>query len=79
MDDYKVLRALPGYTSHRDPVTKQMWIFNGSTFWTFDDAQVMADKGAYIRSQGLGGAMIWSMDGDTSNGELMTALDTALR
>ena len=79
MEDYKVLRSLTGYTTYRHPVTKQMWVFNGSTFWSYDDPQVMADKGAYIRSTGLGGAMIWSMDGDTATGELMTAVDNALK
>ena len=78
-EDYKVLGKVSGFTKHRDPVTKQMWIFNGTTFWSFDDAQVLADKGAYIKANNLGGAMIWSMDGDAANGELMSALDAALR
>ncbi len=78
-EDYKVLRNLPGYTKYRDPVTKQMWIFDGRTFWSYDDAQVLGEKAAYIKNQNLGGAMIWSMDGDTADGELMRALDTSLR
>lgn len=77
-EDYKVLRNLAGFTKHRDPVTKQMWIFDGRTFWSFDDPQVIADKSAYIKQEGLGGVMVWSMDGDTADGELMRALDAAL-
>ena len=77
-EDFKVLRSLPGYTSYRHPVTKQSWIFNGNTFWSFDDAQVLADKSAYIKANGLGGAMIWSLDGDSADGALMSALDAGL-
>ncbi|MFD4861143.1 hypothetical protein [Streptomyces atratus] len=32
----------------------------------------------YIRKHGLGGAMFWSLDGDTDDGEPMTAVDRGL-
>lgn len=76
INDYKMIKPLlgSGYTVHRDPVAGHAWLFNGSTFWTFDDPTEIARKTAWIKANGLGGAMIWSMDGDTPNGELMTAV-----
>ncbi|MER8094257.1 glycosyl hydrolase family 18 protein [Streptomyces goshikiensis] len=55
------------------------WLFDGSTPWTYDDPQVLRSKSRYVRDHGLGGAMFWSLDADTADGELMTAVDQALR
>jgi len=76
INDYKEIKPLlgSGYTVHRDTQSGHAWLFNGSTFWTFDDPTEIARKAAWIKANGLGGAMIWSMDGDTANGELMTAV-----
>ncbi|ALG11658.1 glycoside hydrolase family 18 chitinase [Kibdelosporangium phytohabitans] len=76
IEDYKLIKPLlnSGYQLHRDAVSGHAWLFNGSTFWTFDDPAEIARKTAWITANGLGGAMIWSMDGDTANGELMTAV-----
>nr|WP_042197030.1 glycoside hydrolase family 18 chitinase [Kibdelosporangium sp. MJ126-NF4]CEL22702.1 Chitinase [Kibdelosporangium sp. MJ126-NF4]CTQ89842.1 Chitinase (EC 3.2.1.14) [Kibdelosporangium sp. MJ126-NF4] len=76
IQDYKLIKPLlsSGYQLHRDTVSGHAWLFNGSTFWTFDDPTELARKSAWIKANGLGGAMIWSMDGDTPNGELMTAV-----
>jgi chitinase len=75
-NDYSVVKPLTGqgYTLRRASAQGTAWIFNGSTFWTFDDPQAMREKAAYIRNEGLGGAMVWSADGDTPNGELAAAL-----
>jgi chitinase len=54
------------------------WLFDGTTLWTYDDPQVLRTKTSYIRSHGLGGAMFWSLDRDTDDGELMTAVDQGL-
>ncbi|HEY8373043.1 MAG TPA: glycoside hydrolase family 18 chitinase [Pseudonocardiaceae bacterium] len=80
IEDYKKVRNLvgQGYTLHRDATAGHAWLFDGTTFWTFDDPVEMARKADYVRSQGLGGVMIWSVDGDTADGELMTALDSGL-
>lgn len=77
-EDYKVLKNAPG-TVFRDPTTRQMWKFDGSTFWSYDDPQVIADKTAYIRQKGLGGAMIWSLDGDDAGATLSRAVAAGLR
>jgi chitinase len=38
----------------------------------------VAQKTAYIKNNGLVGVMVWSLDGDTANGELTTAVHNGL-
>ncbi|MEV5612795.1 glycoside hydrolase family 18 protein [Streptomyces sp. NPDC052225] len=79
--DYKELKALAGsgtYTLHRDRRAGHAWLFDGTTLWTYDDPQVLARKSRYVRAKGLGGAMFWSLDGDTPDGELVRTVDRAL-
>ncbi|MYT21737.1 glycosyl hydrolase, partial [Streptomyces sp. SID7760] len=62
----------------RDRREGHAWLFDGSTLWTYDDPQVLRTKTEYIRENGLGGAMFWSLDADTPDGELITAVDRGL-
>ncbi|MFI1096780.1 glycoside hydrolase family 18 protein [Streptomyces sp. NPDC020917] len=80
-EDYHALKALAQsgtYTVHRDTKDGFAWLYDGTNFWTYDDPQVIAQKTAFIRAAHLGGAMVWSLDGDTSDGELMTAIHNGL-
>ena len=79
-EDYKVVKTLTtqGYTVHRDVRAGNSWISNGTTFWTYDDPAQILQKTAYIRSQGLGGAMMWSLDGDDANASLTRAVSAGL-
>jgi chitinase len=80
-EDYKALKKLADsgrYTVHRDRRGGHAWLFDGTTLWTYDDPQVLRAKTRYIREEGLGGAMFWSLDADTADGELMTAVDRGL-
>jgi chitinase len=80
-EDYKVLATLPaaGFTLYRDNRAGFAWLFDGTTFWTFDDPTVMRLKTAYIKRRGLGGAMVWSLDGDDANGTLIDTIHQGLR
>lgn len=80
-DDYKNVKNLvgSGYARRWDDTAKAAWLFNGDTFWTFDDAQVMTEKAGFVKSRILGGVGIWSMDGDDSQGSLMTAIAIGLQ
>jgi chitinase len=80
-EDYKVLATLPqqGYKVHRDLYSGHAWLFNGTTFWTFDDPVVLARKGLFVRLSGYGGAMIWSLDGDDAAGTLTKTIYLTLR
>ncbi|MFI5734279.1 glycoside hydrolase family 18 protein [Kribbella sp. NPDC051587] len=79
-EDYRILKMkLASYTIHRDNKAGFAWLFDGTTFWTWDDPIEMKRKAQYISQRNLGGAMIWSLDGDTTNGELISALHRNLR
>jgi chitinase len=80
-EDYKVLATLPGagFTLYRDNRAGFAWLFDGTTFWTFDDPTVMRLKTAYVKRRGLGGAMVWSLDGDDANGTLVDTIHRGLR
>lgn len=79
-EDYRRLKPkLADFTLHRDNKAGFAWLFDGTTFWTWDDPTEMKRKAQYISKRNLGGAMVWSLDGDTDNGELMSALHRNLR
>ncbi|WP_082598639.1 MULTISPECIES: glycoside hydrolase family 18 chitinase [unclassified Kitasatospora] len=81
-EDYhklKTMAASGGYTIYRDPVAGHAYIYNGTVLYTYDDPTEILRKTAWIKAQGLAGAMLWSFDGDTANGELMSAVDSGLR
>jgi chitinase len=76
VDDYKVVtnRLASGFVRHEDPVSGAAWLFDGTTFWTYDDPSIMAAKAAYARQNRLGGIMFWELSGDTPDGELISAI-----
>jgi chitinase len=76
--NYNKIKALQGFTTYRNWRAGFAWRFDGVNFWTFDDPQVMLQKTFYIRYRELGGVMIWSLDGDTADGELIRALHRGL-
>jgi chitinase len=75
IEDYDVIKNRPG-TVFRDNTNGAVWKFDGSTFWSYDDPQLIQQKGAYVKSHALGGLMIWELDGD--DGSLVTAMQTGL-
>jgi chitinase len=78
-EDYRFLKPqLANFTAHRDNRAGHAWLFDGTTLWTWDDPVEMTRKAHYVRNRGLGGVMIWSLDGDTADGELITALHRTL-
>jgi chitinase len=56
------------------PVTKQLWKYDGSNFWSYDDVTVIQTKVNYIKANNLGGAMSWEIDGDDAQGSLTNAM-----
>lgn len=76
VNDYKVTKDLlgGGFTRYWDGKAFAAWLFDGTTFWTFDDAVVMKHKAHYVLDNDLGGIMFWELSGDTASGELVEAL-----
>ncbi|MCP4538892.1 MAG: glycoside hydrolase family 18 protein, partial [Chloroflexi bacterium] len=77
IEDFEALEA-KGYPGFWDPVAQAYWIFNGSTFWSYDNAASVSNKMDYINSQGLGGVMFWELTGDDPAGTLITAIANGL-
>jgi chitinase len=79
-EDYKVLATLEGqgFTLHRDPVAGHAWLFDGTTFWTFDDPALVLQKTAWIREQGLGGVMVWELSGDDTAATMTKTINLGL-
>jgi len=66
-------------TTYRDPKSMAPWLFDGSTFWTFDDEMSIGAKLKYARQQALGGVMIWELSGDTPDGKLLKTISEQIR
>jgi len=77
VEDYKKLVTKKGNRFY-DPVAGAHWLFDGRNFWSYDNLEVIAQKTAYVRAGGLGGTMVWSLDADTANAELTTAINDGL-
>ncbi len=76
---YRQIAALPGAaTPFRDPHSAAPWLYDGNSFWTFDDPASITAKAAYARAHGLAGMMIWELSGDTANGALIRAMRAGL-
>jgi chitinase len=80
-EDYKVLAPLArsgAFRVHRDFLAGHAWLFDGTTFWTYDDPLVVLQKTLYIRAHGLGGAMVWELSGDDANASLTRTIHLGL-
>lgn len=79
--DYKELVAagLVGNASENffDPTTQASWIYDGTNFYTGDTPQSIAAKTTDIKNNGLGGAMMFSLDADPSD-TLLNAIANGL-
>lgn len=53
------------------------WLFDGSTFLSYDDAASLKEKAAYTASRGLAGVAVWEVSQNT-DGTLLDALAAGL-
>ncbi|GAA2627808.1 hypothetical protein GCM10010307_17120 [Streptomyces vastus] len=75
-EDYKVLEASCPATG---TIAGTAYAHCGSDWWSYDTPATILGKMAWAKKQGLGGAFFWEFSGDTSNGELVKAIDSGLR
>ena len=68
----------PGYVRYFHSESMVPWLFNGTTFISYEDEQSMGLKAQYINSKGLGGAMVWELSQDP-NGVLLNSLHNGLK
>jgi GH18 family chitinase/chitodextrinase len=67
-----------GYTRYWDDTAKAPYLFNGSTFITYDDPASISAKTGYIKSKGLAGGMFWEYSQDNT-GALLDSLHNGLQ
>jgi chitinase len=72
IDDYKVLKTKCPATG---TVAGTAYAKCGTNWWSYDTPSTIAGKMTYKSQQGLGGTFFWELSGDTSNGELIKAIN----
>lgn len=76
---YHVIRALTEpFEAFRDPHSKAPWLFDGDTFWTYEDPVSVRYKVSYAAREKLAGIMIWELSGDSPSAELLHTAYRAL-
>ncbi|MEV7322792.1 glycoside hydrolase family 18 chitinase [Streptomyces sp. NPDC093970] len=75
IEDYKVLKTSCPATG---TVAGTAYAYCGNNWWSYDTPATIAGKMSWAKSQGLGGAFFWEFSGDTSNGELVSAINSNL-
>ncbi|MEU9206813.1 glycoside hydrolase family 18 chitinase [Streptomyces sp. NPDC048415] len=75
IEDYKVLKTSCPATG---TIAGTAYAHCGSNWWSYDTPATIGTKMAWAKTQGLGGAFFWEFSGDTSNGELVSAINSGL-
>ncbi len=76
IDDYKVLKTKCPATG---TVGGTAYAKCGSEWWSYDTPSTIAGKTSWAKNKGLAGAFFWELSGDTSNGELITAVSNGIK
>ena len=71
VQDYKLLKS---QCPSNGTAAGTAYCFKGGQWWSYDTPTTIASKMGYAKSQGLGGAFFWELSGDTTNGELISAI-----
>ncbi len=78
-EPYRYIRTLTANSPiYRDPRSRAPWLYDGETFWTFEDAVSVRYKVSYAANQHLGGVMIWELSEDTTDAVLLNTAHSAL-
>ncbi|SNX64064.1 chitinase (glycosyl hydrolase family 18) [Streptomyces sp. TLI_55] len=76
IEDYKVLKTSCPATG---TVGGTAYAYCGSNWWSYDTPATIGTKMTWAKNQGLGGAFFWEFSGDSSNGELVSAINSGLQ
>ncbi len=75
---HAIATLVPQSTVYRDQHSQTPWLYDGKTFWTFDDPVSARAKAAYAASHGLAGVMVWELSGDTADAQMLRSIQTGL-
>ncbi len=67
-----------GYVRYWDDEAKAPFLFNGSSFISYDDEESLRHKCAYVKREGIGGIFYWRHSGDAS-GTLLRKIGQEIR
>ncbi len=67
-----------GSGAHYDATTQSPWIYDSGNFYTGDTPDTVAQKGNYIRNNGILGAMVYSLESDDTQASMMKSLFNGL-
>ncbi|QNI31025.1 glycoside hydrolase family 18 protein [Alloacidobacterium dinghuense] len=77
---YRYIQTLiASSTVYRDPAAQAPWLYDGNTFWTYEDPASARFKGEYAQEHGLGGVMVWELGEDSIDAQLLKAVNAGLR
>ncbi|MHC3815919.1 glycosyl hydrolase family 18 protein [Streptomyces sp. DT9] len=76
IEDYKVLKNSCPTTG---TIAGTAYAHCGTNWWSYDTPATISSKMTWAKNQGLGGAFFWEFSGDTSNGELVSAINSGLK
>ena len=71
IEDYKVIK---GKCPTTGTVAGTAYAKCGNQWWSYDTPSTVGGKITYAKNQNLGGVFFWELSGDTTNGELITAV-----
>jgi chitinase len=74
-----IISILNKFTTYRDPKSLAPWLYDGTTFWTYDDEISIGAKLKYAKQESLGGVMIWELSGDTAEGRLLKTISAQMK
>ncbi|MFI1353575.1 glycosyl hydrolase family 18 protein [Streptomyces sp. NPDC020898] len=75
IEDYKILKTSCPATG---TIAGTAYARCGTNWWSYDTPATIAGKMTWAKNQSLGGAFFWEFSGDTSNGELVSAINGGL-
>ncbi|MFJ9806863.1 glycosyl hydrolase family 18 protein [Streptomyces sp. NPDC101158] len=75
IEDYKVLKSS---CPANGTVAGTAYAHCGTNWWSYDTPATVTSKMGWAKNQGLGGAFFWEFSGDSSNGELVGAINSGL-
>jgi len=76
---YRYIQTIVGAsTVYRDATAQAPWLYDGDTFWTYEDPVSARFKSAYAQQHHLGGVMVWELGEDSSDGLLLKAVHAGL-
>ncbi len=74
-----IASLMPTFKEYREQAGLTPFLFNGTQFWTYEDARSIEVKMRYAREHRLRGAMAWELSQDLPDGHLLRAVSEGLR